>query len=835
METTTIPPIRQTNPPLRHLLDPYTTSHPLRSPSPLPPSSRVNPKLKQRLPPKTSSSPLLWTIPTWIAFARFATAKGIYILWSLVKHALFGPMRKSWGYRMTFITSFMRNVADHTSLADIVLIRRLISLHALLPLPSDAVVTPITFLVPRHLGDQVARGFLRELDLNETGHRELSGEWVVGTEVWQRLKAERRARSSFRNRVTSNPTIKDDRGREGREGRGEVRDDPNVDSELEPNKYGERVIYFLHGGAYYVGSATSHRVLTIGVSKACNARVFALTYRLAPEHVFPLPLHDVLHGYLRLLSPPLNIPPENIIIAGDSAGGGLTLALCMYLRDEGYKLPAGIVLMSPWVDLTMSCGSWDENSNLDVVPRPEADDHLNPVGCYLGPKGLKKYLTHPYASPLFGDFHNLPPMLIQSGDSEVLRDEITLLAHKASLSGVEVTHELYQDMIHVFQMFRFLPSSKSALNSIGNWVQITLPKIQKRHSKVIPGSGEGIEREVRLGEREVDEIGEDMNIHLGQTEVMMDELERQEDLESWRRSEFDQDPPPYSPTRVQTQPSQISQSQSQPSLIAPSRTTNVPSNSAVNQPTTQETYARGRRPSVGLGLNVSSSLPEQINIDEDEDDSSGSPTPTRSRTPTIEFPSVPPPHTPEINIPKLRRSLTEYESSLGISSEIRHRSHGSSTSLHISPIQVSSIRHHDPSLTSVNPSISSAHPSSSSTHPPHTSAQSSSHRIPKQQRSGPTSPTSSIKRLRSPTINLGIFGRRTSISSPTPSVRRLRSPTVSGSREGRKEQPTTRERSMSHSDIFNLVEGYQESGAANETVVYAPGGEVKSVGVLGED
>lgn len=101
--------------------------------------------------------------------------------------------------------------------------------------------------------------------------------------------------------------------------------------------------------------------------------VSAITYRLAPENVFPLPLHDVLHGYLRLLAPPLSIAPENIIIAGDSAGGGLSLALCMYLRDEGYKMPAGLVLMSPWVDLTMSCGSWDDNADSDVVPRPDAD------------------------------------------------------------------------------------------------------------------------------------------------------------------------------------------------------------------------------------------------------------------------------------------------------------------------------------------------------------------------------------------------------------------------------------------------------------------------------
>jgi len=94
---------------------------------------------------------------------------------------------------------------------------------------------------------------------------------------------------------------------------------------------------------------------------------------LAPEHAFPLPLHDVLQGYLRLLQPPLSIAPEDIIVAGDSAGGGLSLALCMYLRDEGYEMPSGLILMSPWVDLTMSCGSWDENADTDVVPRPDSD------------------------------------------------------------------------------------------------------------------------------------------------------------------------------------------------------------------------------------------------------------------------------------------------------------------------------------------------------------------------------------------------------------------------------------------------------------------------------
>ena len=102
----------------------------------------------------------------------------------------------------------------------------------------------------------------------------------------------------------------------------------------------------------------------------------------------------------------------------------------------------------------MSCDSWDSNAEYDVVPLPKPGDHLNPVLCYLGQEGMERYLTHPYASPLFGDFKGLPPLLIQAGDSEVLRDEITLLAHKASQAGVMVRHELYDDAVSAVVLYQ---------------------------------------------------------------------------------------------------------------------------------------------------------------------------------------------------------------------------------------------------------------------------------------------------------------------------------------------------------------------------------------------
>jgi acetyl esterase/lipase len=652
---------------------------------------------------------------------------------------------------MTFITSFMRNVADHTSLADIVLIRRLISLHVIIPLPADAVVTPITFTVPLQTGEKIARGFLRELDVKETGSRELTGEWVVGTEVWKRLKAERRARQEEerKKRRKINPAGLPGSGANGLEQRPET---PDADTDEESTVTrkggfpGERVIYYVHGGAYYVGNAATHRLITIGVSKACNARVFcksapldcgwllthlAITYRLAPEHAFPLPLHDVLHGYLRLLAPPLSIPPENIVIMGDSAGGGLGLALCMYLRDEGYKMPAALVLMSPWVDLTMSCGSWDENADLDVVPRPEADgeslslvrneltlaDHLNPVGCYLGPKGIATYLTHPYASPLFGDFHDLPPMLIQSGDSEVLRDEIILLAHKASLAGVIVTHELYEDMVHVFQMFTWLSSAKTAINSVGRWVRVTLPAIEEAtREKGVPGRLGAQVGDSTLGEmagqaRAVRADGEDVGVPFGQGQVLPEEEQAMHDQAR----------------------------------------TKTPSKSA-------------------LRLHIDIDEQPTIDLDSLPVSDSGSPTP-RSRSPDSGYtPANEDLFTSPVQAPGLRRTLTAFATS--------------SPSSPTGPPAPSSVRRRRPTASSVSPHVS---------------------------------PAASVHDISNPV-------------SPTPSIRRrLRSPTLT------QPQPTTRARSKSHSDIHHLVEGYVEGGAANETVVYAPGGEIKSVGILGEE
>ncbi|WWC58949.1 uncharacterized protein I303_101494 [Kwoniella dejecticola CBS 10117] len=830
--------------PVKHLLKNFTSEYPLRAPSPIPPSSRVDPSLTQRLPPPTSSNPFTWTLPTWWLFIRFLLTKGLHVYFNLLSHFIFGPKRKSWGYRMTFITSFMRNIADHSSLADIVLVRRFISLHFLVPLPGDAVVTPITFKVPLKKGKEIARGFLGYLDKEEDGQRELSGEWVVGTDVWKRLKAERRARNRSRNNTTKtkrkssstssrsttpikhsglinslpptsethsfqsasspsttshpksniNPFVPSSSSsnpingshpspspqRTNRSNSTNSTTTPTTDSESD--RTGERVIYYVHGGAYYVGNAATHRLITIGVSKSCNARVFAITYRLAPEHVFPLPLHDVLHGYLRLLAPPLSIPPENIIIAGDSAGGGLSLALCMYLRDEGYKLPAGLVLMSPWVDLTMSCGSWDENAATDVVPRPEADDHLNPVACYLGPKGITSYLTHPYASPLFGDLSGLPPMLIQSGDSEVLRDEITLLAHKATLAGVHVTHELYEDMVHVFQMFSFLPATTAAINNVGKWVCQTLPAIEEE--EVLGRLNKEVEAEMETSPRVVSGDGDELGVAntSNQTEVIPSEIDAAQD---------------YRASRLRTpKASALALDIGEPQGAGNTLDDNGPTVDLDSLPAdvqskdigtnVQGSTSRSRSRSRSITPTPKSRTPFQASASELGLDLSGIPFPQSNHALPFDGP-----HT----LPRLRRSITNVPSS----QQAHSHNHG------ISPLSPT------PSSTSATNYFGTQHHTHNhghsrrrTTYSLHVSpAQSTGARTP----SNPTSPTPSIRK-------------------------RLRGMSISSSAHG---TPSTRARSKSHSDIFELVEGYVEGGAANTTTVIDPEGEVRSMGVLGED
>jgi acetyl esterase/lipase len=273
-----------------------------------------------------------------------------------------------------------------------------------------------------------------------------------------------------------------------------------------PPRPSSKVIYYLHGGAYSLMSVKTHRAITCRLARLTGARVFALEYRLAPEHPFPAALLDAFAGWIYLTTHHAGIPetnparqvyrPEDVVVMGDSAGGGLCVALMSLLKDwikseDGtprFGMPRAACLMSPWVDLTCSHPSWEENTKYDYLPGKSGtlfetlfeDGSPNPVAGYLWgmePDLERKFwvesrdydlesaiereecannqVMHPLVSPLYCNLEGMPPMLIQAGECELLRDETISFAKKLiEVNGSGVRHEIYTGMPHVFQAVR---------------------------------------------------------------------------------------------------------------------------------------------------------------------------------------------------------------------------------------------------------------------------------------------------------------------------------------------------------------------------------------------
>jgi epsilon-lactone hydrolase len=222
-------------------------------------------------------------------------------------------------------------------------------------------------------------------------------------------------------------------------------------------------ILYLHGGGYYFCSPRTHRAITFGLARSAQANVFALDYRLAPEHRFPAAVDDAVAAYRALVE--RGVAPDSIVIAGDSAGGGLALATLLALRDAGDPLPSGAVLFSPWTDLTCSGASMQTNEGRD--PMFHASVFPMVARLYLGDANT----AHPYASPLFGALDGLPPLLIQVGDTEVLLDDATRLAEKARESGVDVDLQVWSGMPHIFQIWSpFMPEARRAIKEAARFI-----------------------------------------------------------------------------------------------------------------------------------------------------------------------------------------------------------------------------------------------------------------------------------------------------------------------------------------------------------------------------
>lgn len=220
-----------------------------------------------------------------------------------------------------------------------------------------------------------------------------------------------------------------------------------------------RVLYYLHGGGYIVGSVSTHRHMIAAIARAAGVRAFAIDYRLAPEHPHPAAVDDARTAYRWLLGQ--GVDPSRIAIAGDSAGGGLTLATLVALRDAGDRLPACAVTLSPWTDV--------EGTGESVRTRKDADPMID--GMLLGDYG-KLYAADedpktPTISPLHADLSGLPPILVHVGDAEVLLSDSTRIAEKLRDAGVEVTLDVWDEMPHVWHFFHVAaPESKDAIEKI---------------------------------------------------------------------------------------------------------------------------------------------------------------------------------------------------------------------------------------------------------------------------------------------------------------------------------------------------------------------------------
>ncbi|HCI78134.1 MAG TPA: alpha/beta hydrolase [Ktedonobacter sp.] len=226
----------------------------------------------------------------------------------------------------------------------------------------------------------------------------------------------------------------------------------------------ERVVLYFHGGAYLLGSGDSHREAVARLSAASGLRALLPEYRLAPEHPFPAAVEDAHSAYRWLLAQ--GTQPEHIVISGDSAGGGLSLALLLSIRNAGDPMPAGAVLLSPWTDLAGTGETMKTRKEIDPWIGAESIPMIGQL--YAGQEDVR----NPLISPVYADLHGLPPLLIEVGDDEVLLDDSTRIVEHAGTSGVEVTLHVWAGMWHVFPAFAFLiDEGKQAMEEMGAFIR----------------------------------------------------------------------------------------------------------------------------------------------------------------------------------------------------------------------------------------------------------------------------------------------------------------------------------------------------------------------------
>jgi epsilon-lactone hydrolase len=230
------------------------------------------------------------------------------------------------------------------------------------------------------------------------------------------------------------------------------------------NAHLERVILYLHGGGYVIGSIETYRMLCSLLAYYTGVKVLVPDYRLAPENPFPAALDDALKVYCWLLEQ--GFSPANIIICGDSAGGGLSVATVLALKEKSESLPAAVVCLSPWADLMLKNETHITKAKAEVILRTDVLREW--ALCYTNESNL----SNPLVSPIYADFHGFPPLLIQVGSDEILLGDSILLAEKAQAGGVQVKLKIWDGMWHVWQTLgNLIPENKTAFEEIDQFVR----------------------------------------------------------------------------------------------------------------------------------------------------------------------------------------------------------------------------------------------------------------------------------------------------------------------------------------------------------------------------
>ena len=240
-----------------------------------------------------------------------------------------------------------------------------------------------------------------------------------------------------------------------------------------PGSDPRRRVLYVHGGGYVLGSIVTHRRLCADIARAGGCAVLSLDYRLAPEHPFPAAVEDALAGleYIWVNGPDGAEDAASVFVAGDSAGGGLTLATLIAARDRGLRQATGGIGLSPWTDLAATPEELaSEGLNDPTIPdnRTAITASQEWAAVYAGDADR----TDPLLSPVFADYTGIPPLLLQVGAVEMICRDTTRVTEKARAAGVDVTEEVWDDMFHVWQAFApMLPEGQQAIDRIGEWLR----------------------------------------------------------------------------------------------------------------------------------------------------------------------------------------------------------------------------------------------------------------------------------------------------------------------------------------------------------------------------